>query len=1065
MSLLLAPYNNAMRIGQGFNSFTQQICIDSAVVTSPKRPENFVTNDGVTMRTMALDAGGPSLWTASDEVLVDEARIDEARRVRDQMAQKPSKGTAQRIVDEPGMEHFDPEQRIARQELIRARARRQQSESDDIDTVTAPSPPPYAVHDAVTDRAGEMRRSWQVDHVGGPSQTVTFTSRFVDSLSQVTKDMGISASLSIKAGTVAGSGRGAFIDSDRFADSDLNYFISVKVCNMSINHRDALEFNPLPASARVAEANFAAVYGDCFISGFLEGGEFNALVSMKVLDTARLTDIEAAASVAFSSGMIDVKAEASFEMAKSNLKLNTETAISASWTGGGNIKHPGERWTIESLARAASRFPQNVAQCPQRTHAILTKYDRLRSYMALKPAGLSKLAYENVVLYADELAEAFADYKAMLAKIQQDMRDIQQGAKRFRRRFDPAAAAAAAAAVDAAVDAADAPAFEASIDGLEQACAEIRPQLGAIVDRIDLLAAFPDVLTNPEREDPGEHFMSPVRFWQRLPAVEDPRTGRLSTMPLKGKRIGAGPSEKDAGKDAKPPGAPSSSSSSSSSDVGVLCEEEPSGLALTPAEVDAMTRAIGAGVGSTADDGKAPEVRLSRPAGAKDDGQPFFGLDYAHRHLQITSIEACIARGSLASLSIGYANGMCWHKGLVSRSDRGPTAAGGGGGNTAGNERGAAATEQTAECTRHALDDFGQGETIVAAEIETGQPAARDGERQREPTVTALRLKTSTGRLMEAQARIQTRYGHRARYLDGWLYTSLETHAFPSPLDDGSLVGFYGLARCADEEKKIEVEVEAKGTGPSQPMQEEVVRRIAGIHRLGIVWATQGSSQHAQYGITRTEQLTATSTGRPAALVSPLVEKGLLDTERALLATSKARERYRGISVDQPLLSVQSLLDTPEQCEHFNDCDLADLLRPEARWPTSVSFLFSVPDTDRQGHRRLGAIRTSYGRLQSVHGVSMGTTNENLLQVDLEPGERIVELGVQRPRDGDSPNGLAVVTNRGRTLSLNGDKTANSRDEPLRKAVYLKAPSGKHLKGFFSLEVAGRLARVRPIWA
>jgi hypothetical protein len=32
MAQMLAPYNNSMRLGQGFNSYTQQICLDKAVL-------------------------------------------------------------------------------------------------------------------------------------------------------------------------------------------------------------------------------------------------------------------------------------------------------------------------------------------------------------------------------------------------------------------------------------------------------------------------------------------------------------------------------------------------------------------------------------------------------------------------------------------------------------------------------------------------------------------------------------------------------------------------------------------------------------------------------------------------------------------------------------------------------------------------------------------------------------------------------------------------------------------------------------------------------------------------
>jgi hypothetical protein len=52
----------------------------------------------------------------------------------------------------------------------------------------------------------------------GPSQTVTYTSRFVDRLSDVLEDMSVSGSLSIKAGKVGGSGKGSFVDSDKFKE-------------------------------------------------------------------------------------------------------------------------------------------------------------------------------------------------------------------------------------------------------------------------------------------------------------------------------------------------------------------------------------------------------------------------------------------------------------------------------------------------------------------------------------------------------------------------------------------------------------------------------------------------------------------------------------------------------------------------------------------------------------------------------------------------------------------------------------------------------------------------------
>ena len=187
----------------------------------------------------------------------------------------------------------------------------------------------------------------------GPSQTVTYNSRFVDRLSDVTDDMCVSGSLSIKAAKVGGSGKGSFVNSDKFKESDLNFYISVKVINQSVNFKDALVYNPLRS---VNDKNFLQIYGDSFISGFLEGGEFNALVSMKIHNKAKLMDIKAEAKVAITAGSVDVTAEANVGIARSNIETNTETTIQVGWSGGGHIKPIEQQWDIQSLMQAASRF-------------------------------------------------------------------------------------------------------------------------------------------------------------------------------------------------------------------------------------------------------------------------------------------------------------------------------------------------------------------------------------------------------------------------------------------------------------------------------------------------------------------------------------------------------------------------------------------------------------------------------------------------------------------------------------------------------------------------------------
>ena len=63
------------------------------------------------------------------------------------------------------------------------------------------------------------------------SQVVTYSSRFVDRISDVTRSMNISAGYSIKNGSVAMSGNSLSVDESKFSASDLNAVVSIKVIN------------------------------------------------------------------------------------------------------------------------------------------------------------------------------------------------------------------------------------------------------------------------------------------------------------------------------------------------------------------------------------------------------------------------------------------------------------------------------------------------------------------------------------------------------------------------------------------------------------------------------------------------------------------------------------------------------------------------------------------------------------------------------------------------------------------------------------------------------------------
>ncbi|KAK4063882.1 hypothetical protein Trihar35433_8590 [Trichoderma harzianum] len=188
----------------------------------------------------------------------------------------------------------------------------------------------------------------RADPSASVSQVVSYNSRFVERISDVARGMNVSAASSIKSGTIGISGNSLGVDEAKFADSDLNAFISVKVIN-----REEFASSALESALR-----------------------------------------------------------------------ETETTITVSWSGGGQINPDGEEWTLESLIRAVSGFPARVATCPQKTWAVLTPYTQNQSFV--KWAAESKICvptFSHIEQYTDNLLDSYMLYKRHLALLQAAMRD------------------------------------------------------------------------------------------------------------------------------------------------------------------------------------------------------------------------------------------------------------------------------------------------------------------------------------------------------------------------------------------------------------------------------------------------------------------------------------------------------------------------------------------------------------------------------------------------------------------------------------------------------------------
>ncbi|CAD6976029.1 unnamed protein product [Tilletia controversa] len=392
---------------------------------------------------------------------------------------------------------------------------------------------------------------------------------------------------------------------------------------------------------------------------------------MKILNSAKARDIKAEGSIALGKGSLDVSAKGAFAKAKTNLELNTETTIQVSWVGGGVISPPEEPWTVESLARAATRFPDHVAQSPQRIYAILTKYETLRSYQALKPPEVTPIEYENATGYSNELLDTYMGYKSIYGRLTFQIGEVQSGRLKFMKVEGEAERKKAqeeelldvdhTRTLETLSDAekkAKIGFFPSTLDGLDDARHAVRFQMNLIVNRIDEIAKNPATVL----EQPREKFLPSFAFETLLPKLESAFRTSKRTAPLTGEAIG-GQGEDDAPsstasrlcivkKQDKAPPAKGTSTSNTSGGAGDnpnskeekgKPEEAPVNarnvkvIELRPEETKAIDKYL-----ASRDDGVEESLRLTPPLGnelqSKVPGTLFTALDFVQPAFLLKSL-------------------------------------------------------------------------------------------------------------------------------------------------------------------------------------------------------------------------------------------------------------------------------------------------------------------------------------------------------------------------------------------------------------------------------------------
>lgn len=178
----------------------------------------------------------------------------------------------------------------------------------------------------------------------GVNQTVKYSSHAVDNVADIVDTLNISSSATMNYGSGSALGNSTFVKENNIGESDLSFLVSVKVTNESPVIPNHMEFNPVPG---MSADRFSSVYGDSFIAGFLEGGEFSAVVSITVHDKSKISRVKTAAEVQLAmAASKPIGGGVSGDMDKEDVWENTEISVTVNWSGGGNIKKPKVTPTI-----------------------------------------------------------------------------------------------------------------------------------------------------------------------------------------------------------------------------------------------------------------------------------------------------------------------------------------------------------------------------------------------------------------------------------------------------------------------------------------------------------------------------------------------------------------------------------------------------------------------------------------------------------------------------------------------------------------------------------------------
>ena len=271
------------------------------------------------------------------------------------------------------------------------------------------------------------------------NQNVIFSSRQVDSTSDINEVLGISSSAAIKAGSIGVGGEvgGSLATEKELKASDLTFFVSVRVINEPEEKKTKMTFHDVEGLRdmllKIEDDNerarhFCRLYGDTFISDFIVGGELYALIRIKLRNRSKLKDVRAYASVQLTPPSSPVtfgaKTDAHYEGRKA--LEESEMHIRVQWRGGGEIKTHNYGWNLDRLVAIANAFPSLVSVKSAKIRAVLSPYTSLSDFQKWVHKGTieetNKLrnltfTYDRCSIYMDTLHSDFNAYSKLCTDI------------------------------------------------------------------------------------------------------------------------------------------------------------------------------------------------------------------------------------------------------------------------------------------------------------------------------------------------------------------------------------------------------------------------------------------------------------------------------------------------------------------------------------------------------------------------------------------------------------------------------------------------------------------------